>query len=221
MRIAVVEDNVPLARGIAYAFRDEGHAADVFTDGETALAALMEAEPDAIVLDVNLPDLDGITLLRRLRAGGRSAPVLLLTARGDLDDRVAGLDAGADDYLVKPFEIEELAARIRALLRRRGVQPTAVLALGGLELDLDAREIRAGGARLAVPRREVALFEALALAAGRLVTRERLIEHLYGTGSDIEGGTLDSHLSRLRARIAPHGAVIRTVRGLGYLLEAA
>lgn len=219
MRIAVVEDNTPLAQGIAYAFRDDGHSVDVFADGADALPALLSGEPDAIVLDVNLPGLDGLCLLRRLRAAGRTAPVLLLTAQGGLDDRIAGLDAGADDYLVKPFEMGELAARMRALLRRRGVQLSATISVGRLTLDINTREIRAGDTRLPVPRRETALFEALALSSGRLVARERLIEHVYGTGSDIEAGTLDSHLSRLRARIAPHGAAIRTVRGLGYLLE--
>ena len=219
MRIAVVEDNEPLARGIAYALQDEGHAVDLHHDGMDGLENVLATMPDAIVLDLNLPGLDGIEVLRQARERGCVAPVMLLTARGDLEDRIAGLDAGADDYLVKPFDMTELTARLRALLRRRGDRPVASIRIGGLVFDTQTRELRAADRMLPVPRRETALFEALALAPGRLVPREHLIEHVYGIGSDVEDGTLDSHISRLRSRVAPYGAVIRVVRGLGYIME--
>ncbi|MEM9797718.1 MAG: response regulator transcription factor [Pseudomonadota bacterium] len=220
MRIAVIEDNQALAQGIAFLLGDEGHAVDLHQDGAAGLAAILGDDPDAAILDINLPTLDGIEVLRRVRAAGHALPILLLTARSGVEDRIAGLDAGADDYLVKPFEMGELAARLRALLRRRADRAAPQLKIGDVTFDTTSRDVVAGdGTRLDIPRREAALFEALALAQGRLVSRERLLDHLYGVGADVDPAVIDSHVSRLRKRLAGTGAVIRTARGLGYLLE--
>lgn len=219
MRIAVVEDNVAVAQGIAFHLNDEGHAVDLYFDGADAIGALTSTSTDLLILDINLPSMNGLDLLRQLRRAACAFPILLLTARGDTQDRVAGLDAGADDYLVKPFELPELSARVRALLRRRHVLLSEKIDVGSLSFDLTSREVLSHGERLDIPRREVALFEALALAQGRLVSKERLIEHLYGTGADVDHSAVEVSVSRLRKRLEAHAISIRTVRGFGYLME--
>ena len=219
MRIVVVEDNAALAKGIAYQLSDEGHAVDLFADGAEAAAHLDRDRPAAVVLDITLPGMDGLSVLRRLRRAGNGVPVLLLTARSDTEDRVAGLDAGADDYLVKPFDMAELAARVRALLRRGGRDANPVIAIGAVSFDTTSRDILHDGRRLSVPRRETAVFEALIGANGRLVSKDRLMEHVYGSGADVGDGAIEAHVSRLRKRLAGLGVEIRTVRGLGYLIE--
>ena len=219
MRIAVVEDNMAVAQGIAFHLNDEGHAVDLYSDGEDALGPLKAASADLLILDINLPSINGLDLLRQLRSAKCTFPVLLLTARADTQDRVAGLDAGADDYLVKPFELPELSARVRALLRRRHALLSKQIDVGPLSFDLTSREVLSQGVRLEIPRREVALFEALAMAQGRLVSKERLIEHLYGTGADVDHSAIEVSVSRLRKRLEAHAISIRTVRGFGYLME--
>ncbi|MEM8849877.1 MAG: response regulator transcription factor [Pseudomonadota bacterium] len=218
MRIILVEDNASLAQGIAYRLQDAGHAVDVLGDGRQAQTFLRREPSDLVILDINLPGLDGLALLRDMRDRGDMRPVLLLTARSDTVDRVRGLDAGADDYLVKPFEMVELEARLRALSRRKTLPFRKVLAFGPLTLDLDARQVAVADAPLAMPRREVSLLEALLAADGRTVSKTQLLEHTYGTGSDVEEVAIEAHLSRLRKRLKPHGVAIVVQRGLGYAL---
>lgn len=218
MRIILVEDNASLAEGITYRLQDAGHAVDVLNDGQQAVDFLRDEASDLVILDINLPGLDGLQVLRAMRDRGDARPVLLLTARSDTVDRVRGLDAGADDYLIKPFEMVELEARVRALTRRASVPLRKVLTFGPLALDLDARQVAAAGVPLTIPRREVSLLEALMSAEGRTVPKAQLLEHTYGTGSDVEEAAIEAHLSRLRKRIKPHGVTIQVQRGLGYAL---
>lgn len=219
MRIAVVEDNEALANAIAYRLRDRGHAADVILDGEEADAFLASEGADLVVLDINLPGLTGLDVLRRLRARGDGAPVILLTARSETSDRVTGLDAGADDYLVKPFEMDELEARIRALSRRKNLDYGARERLGRLEFDRTSRQVTVNGEPLDLPRRELATLECLLERRGRIVSKAQLTDHVYGIGADVDDTAIEPHVSRLRRRLAEHGIAIRTARGLGYMLE--
>lgn len=221
MRIAVVEDNEALAKAIAYKLRDAGHAVDLIGDGEAAEAHLASESADLVVLDINLPGQSGLDVLRALRAGANPVPVILLTARGETDDRVAGLDAGADDYLVKPFEMAELQARVRALLRRGGGSRVETEPIGALSFDPAARQLFAGDRALDIPRREMAAFECLFLRRGRLVSKSALLDHLYGVGADVDESVVEVHISRLRKRLAGYGITIQTARGLGYLLDAS
>lgn len=221
MRIAVIEDNQTLAKAIAYRLRDLGHAVDVLHDGDEADAFLASEGADLVVLDIYLPGQSGIDVLRHLRARGMGTPVILLTARGETEDRVAGLDAGADDYLVKPFDMDELAARIRALSRRRALEYGAKEKIGSLVFDRSARRLSVVGEPLDLPRRELAVFECLLDRRGRLVSKSQLTDHVYGVGADVEESAVEPHISRLRKRLASHGVSIKTARGLGYMLEAA
>ena len=221
MRIAIVEDNESVAKGIAYRLEDRGHATDLLHDGAAADAFLRDDANDLVVLDINLPGLDGLEVLRNLRARGDMRPVLLLTARGEIDARVAGLDAGADDYLTKPFDMEELEARIRALLRRRGQEIETGLTFGPLTLDTGTRSAMAANVMLELPRRELSVLEALMRAQGRVLSKQDLIEHVYGTGADVEESAIEVHVSRLRKRVKAYGVYIRAQRGLGYRLETA
>lgn len=218
MRIILIEDNDSLARGIAYRLEDLGNAVDRLTDGAAADDFLRTEGGDLVILDVNLPSLDGLSVLRRMRARGDDRPVLLLTARSETYDRVQGLDAGADDYLVKPFDMAELEARLRALARRKTRAHRPALALGPLRLDLDARHAFVGSAPLDAPRREISVLEALLMAEGRTVPKAELIAQVYGTGADVEESAVEVHISRLRKRLKPHGLGIQVRRGLGYAL---
>ncbi|WP_136442787.1 response regulator transcription factor [Pacificoceanicola onchidii] len=219
MRIAVVEDNETLARAIAYRLRDRGHAVDLLHDGDEADRFLAGEGADLVVLDINLPGQSGLDVLRALRGREDGVPVILLTARSETSDRVNGLDMGADDYLVKPFEMDELEARIRALSRRKNLDYGARETLGGLEFDRAARQVTAGGTRLEIPRRELAVLECLLERRGRIVSKAQLTDHVYGVGADVEETAVEPHVSRLRKRLSDHGVTIRTARGLGYMLE--
>lgn len=221
MRIALIEDNETLAKGIAYRLRDQGHAVDIIADGVTADAFLRVEGADIVILDINLPDRDGLTVLKDLRQRGDATPVLLLTARASTGDRVKGLDAGADDYLVKPFEMEELEARVRALARRRPDALRETEALGGLTFDHAARQLFSGEAPLDLPRRELAVFECLLENRGRIVSKTVLLDRVYGVGSETEEKVIEVYISRLRKRLAGFGVAIRTARGLGYMLDEA
>lgn len=221
MQIAVVEDNESVAKGIAYVLRDAGHGVDLLHDGAQADAFLRNDSADLIVLDVNLPGKNGIDLLQELRRRGDTRPVILLTAQSDTSDRVRGLDAGADDYLVKPFEMAELEARIRALSRRQPAALEPQRAVGDLMWDPTARTLSAAGQVLDLPRRELALFEALYRAQGRTLSKPYLLDQLYGTGSDVEDSVVEVYVSRLRKRLRPHGVSILVKRGLGYVMEQA
>jgi DNA-binding response OmpR family regulator len=218
MRIVLVEDNAALAKGIAYRLNDLGHAVDILDDGLAAEAHLRGEGADLIILDINLPRLDGLSILRSLRERGDDRPVLLLTARSETVDRVRGLDAGADDYLVKPFEMAELEARVRALARRQTRPLRRSAQFGPMTFDLDTRQLSLDGETLPLPRREVSLVEILIAAQGRTVSKSDLLDHLYGTGTDIEEAAIEAHVSRLRKRLKPHGLLIRVQRGLGYAL---
>lgn len=220
MRITLVEDNESLAAGVANRLRDNGHAVDVLHDGRAAMRFLADEGADLVVLDINLPGASGLDVLRDLRARMDMTPVILLTARGSVDDRVAGLDAGADDYLVKPFDFSELDARLRALARRRPELAPREIVIGEVTFDLAARRIMAGGADLGLPRRELAVFECLAHARGRIVSKQQLLDQVYGVGADVEDRVVEVYVSRLRKRIAPHGVTIKTARGIGYLMDA-
>ena len=219
MRIAIVEDNEALANGIAYRLRDRGHAVDILNDGRDADAFLSRDGADLVVLDLNLPGLDGLEVLRAMRRRGDSTPVILLTARSETAERVAGLDAGADDYLTKPFEMDELEARLRAMARRKNLEFAAFDRLGPLVFDRDGRQLVLDQTPLDVPRKEIATLECLLERRGRIVSKAQLITHVYGTGSDAEDSAIEPHVSRLRKRLEPFGIRIRTARGLGYMLE--
>lgn len=219
MRITLVEDNTSLAKGICYRLEDAGHAVDMLDNGTIAARFLEEDDADLIILDINLPGVDGLTLLKDLRRRGDIRPVILLTARAQTEDRVIGLDAGADDYLIKPFEMAELEARVRALLRRRAIPQQQLRALGGLNYDASARQLFAGDVDIALPRREMSVFECLFEAEGRLVSKSAMLDHVYGIGADVEEKVVEVYVSRLRRRLHEHGVQIKTRRGLGYQLS--
>ena len=221
MRIAIVEDNQTLAKAIAYRLRDCGHAVDVLHDGDDADVFLAQDGADMVVLDINLPGRSGLEILRGMRQREDGTPVILLTARSEISDRVTGLDLGADDYLVKPFEMDELDARIRALSRRKDLDYGAKETLGGLEFDRTARQVSADGATLDIPRRELSVLECLLERRGRIVSKSHLTESVYGVGADVDDTAIEPHVSRLRKRLAPFGISIKTARGLGYVLEVA
>lgn len=219
MRILLIEDDRLLGDALQAGLRQRGFAVDWQTDGQSGLAAARLEPYQAIVLDLGLPRLNGDELLRRLRATGSSAPVLVLTARDAIADRVAQLDAGADDYVVKPIDLDELAARLRALARRQAGAARSVLELDPLTIDLGARTVTFRGAPVALAPREFALLETLALNAGRVVTRAQLDARLYAWGEEVDSNALEVHVHHLRRKLAPE--VIRTVRGVGYLLPTA
>ena len=219
MRIVVIEDNHALAAGIAHRLRDQGHAVDVLDDGEDGDALLAGEGADIVILDINLPNLSGLEVLRRLRRREDSTPVLMLTARAGVSERVEGLDAGADDYLVKPFEMDELEARIRALSRRRGISEANVQQIGELSFDIGARILRAGEEAIDLRRRELAAFECLFERRGRLVPKSVITDQIYGVGADVDDKVVEVPISRLRKKLAVYGVRIKAARGLGYLME--
>ncbi len=221
MRLLLIEDNDRLAEFVRTALVAGGFAVDHFGEAGEAAAALDTTRYDAVVLDLGLPDGDGMDVLRTLRAAGNGVPVLILTARDGVGDRVAGLDAGADDYLLKPFAVEELLARVRALLRRPGGALGVVLTAGNLELDTVAREVRIGGTPVVVSRREVDVLEELLRRCGRVVPKAVIEESVYAFDSDIGSNAIEASISRLRKRLMAQGASvgIHTLRGVGYLLS--
>lgn len=219
MRITLVEDNVGLAKGIAYRLQDAGHAVDILHDGQQAAGFLQGDTSDLIILDINLPGIDGLTLLKTLRAAGDARPVILLTARADTEDRVIGLDAGADDYLIKPFDMAELEARVRAMTRRQVRPQRQMRGIGSLRFDAAARQVFAGDQPLELPRRELSVFECLLTADGRLVAKNALLDYVYGVGADVEETVIEVYISRLRGRLRPYGIAIQAQRGLGYQMR--
>jgi len=220
VHIVVVEDNVSVAKGICYYLQDAGHAVDLLHNGAEAAMFLRDDDADIVVLDINLPETDGLTILRGMRSRDDLRPVLLLTAQSETDDKIKGLDAGADDYLSKPFEMEEFGARIRALSRRVTEQPQTAMQIGGVRFDRTARTIEGPNGPLDIPRREVALFERLLLADGRIVSKQLLLDSLYGTGADVDEPVVEVYVSRLRKRLQPYGVQITVKRGLGYMMQA-
>jgi two-component system, OmpR family, response regulator len=220
MRLLIVEDDAMLADGLARTLRRTGHTVDCVTSAEHALLALEHDAFDVILLDVGLPGSDGFDLLARLRRSGNTVPVIVITAREALGDRVRGLDLGADDYLVKPFEHEELEARVRALIRRRATPVTPQLAFGRLTLDLVAREARVDGERVELTPREWAIMELFVTQPGVALAKERMVQSLSSWDDALSANAVEVYVSRLRAKFEPAGLRIRTVRGYGYMLEA-
>ena len=216
MRILLVEDDTLLGDGIKAGLGQSGFGVDWVRDGVAADLALKGASYAAVVLDLGLPRLSGLDLLRRARAAGAKTPMLILTARDAIEDRIKGLDSGADDYLVKPFDLHELAARLRALIRRSGGEAAPLLRVGEIGLDPAARCVTIRGEPVELPAREFALLHAFMLNAGRVLTREQLSERLYAWGEEIESNAIDVHIHHLRRKLAPE--LIRTVRGVGYLM---
>lgn len=220
MRLLLVEDDVPLAEGLAASLRLGGYGVDWFKIGSHASAALAVETYDAVVLDLNLPDADGLTLLKQWRQQGVRTPVLILSARDEIDDRVRGLDLGADDYLVKPFDVNELEARLRVLIRRmQGGRVNNVLEVGPLRLHIDARRAELGADELALTTKEFALMQMLAIKAGQVQPKDQLISRLSDFEQDMSANALDILIHRLRKKLEGSTLVIRTLRGFGYLLE--
>jgi two-component system OmpR family response regulator len=221
MRLLLAEDEMEMASVLILALRNH----DLIVDHVATLAAAQEAirltTYDALLLDRHLPDGDGLALVTLMRRSGVVVPAIMLTAQGDLGDRVEGLDAGADDYLAKPFAVEELMARLRAVLRRPGVVETQKLKLGVLQLDVLNREAVVHERRLELPRRELLVLEALMRRAGRTVERGTLQEEVYGMDDEIQSNALDAHVSRLRRKLddVAAGVEIHTIRGIGYLMR--
>ncbi|WP_284620443.1 response regulator [Aquabacterium humicola] len=221
MRILLVEDDSALCLGIGRAFEREGWRVDVLGDGQQAMAEGLAVAYDLAVLDLGLPRRDGMEVLRHWRSRGARLPVLLLTARDDLNDRVQGLNAGADDYLVKPFDLPELVARVRALKRRADGRIDEVLVVGELTLDVANRELTHRGERVRMSPREIALTQLLMQRAGRVVPKESIVSTLSSWESDFSENSVEVYVHRLRKRFAELGVVIKTVRGFGYVMEPA
>ena len=221
MRVLVVEDQPKMARLLQRGLREDGWAVDVAGSGEEALWMAASAELDAVVLDVMLPGIDGFETCRRLRADGVWAPILILTARDSVEDRVAGLDEGADDYLAKPFSFAELSARLRALARRGAVERPAVLAVGDLELDPAARRVRRGDTTIELSAKEFALLETFMRRPGAVLSRLQLLEHAWDYEYENRSNVVDVYVRYLREKIdRPFGRdSIETVRGAGYRLR--
>ncbi len=222
MRILVVEDERKVAAFIRQGLKEEGHAVEVASDGATALDLLLGAPPwDLVVLDVMLPRRDGLDVLKTLRRRGLTTPVLVLTARDAVADKVAGLDLGADDYLTKPFAFEEFLARVRALLRRGTDQRASVLRLGDLILDPVTREAVRSERRIGLTAREYSLLDYFMRHAGRVLTRPMIAEHVWGLDFDAESNIIDVYIGYLRRKIAGPGEarLLHTVRGSGYVMK--
>ena len=220
-RILVAEDDAALSRGVVALLKDGGYAVDAVDCGADALL-LEEQEPySAVILDIGLPDMSGFEVLRRLRQRGARTPVLILTARDALADRVKGLDLGGDDYLLKPFEPQELEARVRALVRRGEGNPSPVVQVGKLIWNRGSGAVTIDGRPLDLRRRELAVLQTLLCHAGKLVPKERLAAQVFDYEEPVGPNALEVYVGRLRRKLAPGGPNIRTVRGLGYMLEGS
>ncbi len=218
MRLLLIEDDADLRQGLARQLEAEGYRVDQAGDGAEGLYLAQEYPVDLAIVDLGLPKVNGLTIVQRLRAEGKEIPLLILTARGTWQDKVAGLEAGADDYLVKPFDYPELAARVKALLRRSLKAVSDVLALGPLEIDFAAQAVRLGGEALELTAFEYRLLEYLVRERARVVTKQELSDYLYPHGEDRDSNVLEVLIGRLRRKLDPEGklAPIETVRGRGY-----
>lgn len=219
MRVLIIEDDRVLGPALRDFMQAQGHEAQLITQGDQLLLQCEQQRFDLLVLDLNLPQLSGLEALRQLRAAGHTVPVLILTARDALEDRVAGLDAGADDYVTKPFELAELAARVRALGRRHHAQLQHILEAGPLRLDTQNKELLFEGQRLNVSVREFSLLELLMQRAGKIVTKQQIIQSLSDRSTDFSDNAVEVYVYRLRKRLEHTGVLIQTVRGFGYALE--
>ncbi|MCT6699732.1 MULTISPECIES: response regulator [unclassified Rheinheimera] len=219
MRILLVEDDMDLAQGLQLALREQGFTVNQVSLGQQALASIRSQDCDAVVLDLGLPDIDGLDVLKITRQKYAKLPVLVLTARDGVDDRIRGLDLGADDYLVKPFAMSELFARLRVIERRLGTASSHLIRLQNVELDATAHQVAVDGAVLSLSRREYMLLKVLMESAGRIKTREQLEASLYAWGEEVASNALEVHISNLRKKLPKD--FIKTVRGVGYSVSPA
>lgn len=217
MRVLLIEDDMSLAESVADWLRMDGYAVDWVDRGDSADVALQTHDYDCVLLDRGLPGLTGDQVIQRLRERGQGTPVLIITARDTLSDRVEGLDLGADDYLVKPFDLEELSARMRAALRRSGAQSSSILRCGELVLDMSRHEVRYQDRPVSLTVREFTVLQTLMLRQGQILSRSQLEQALYGWGDEIESNAVEVHIHHLRKKL--DGRLIRTIRHLGYRLE--
>ena len=221
MKILIIEDEKKLARLLKQGLEENGFTVDLAHDGVDGQYQVENYAYDAVLLDLMLPEVDGLTILASLRNQGSDVPVLIITARGEVEDRIKGLNLGADDYLAKPFDLDELIARLRALIRRSRGKPSPLLTVADLAIDTNARTVSRAGIAISLSAREYAILVYLALHAGRVVSRTELIEHIYETDYEWDSNVIDVYISYLRTKIdkgypAP---LIQTVRGAGYLLK--
>ena len=219
MRVLLVEDEPSLGQAVEEHIRDAGHAVDRVLRLDDAEAALRAVDYGLVLLDLHLPDGSGLDLLRAMRRQGDVRPVIILTARDQIRDRIDGLNAGADDYLVKPFDLDELAARVAAVARRAAGNPSPIVTLDDIELNQAARELKRGGKRVDLTQREWAILDQLLRRPNAVVSKEQLEEALYSFGTEIESNTIEVHVSRLRKKLGKD--LITTIRGVGYRLERA
>ena len=219
MRLLVVEDDAMLADAIARAFTQAAHAVDLVRSGEEADRALLAAEYDLVLLDIALPQIDGLEVLKRLRGRRSNVPVLIMTVRDAIEDRIAGLDLGADDYITKPFHLSELEARVRALIRRAHAGSTSELVHGRLRLDMAGRRLFCDDQPMDLSARELAVLELLLLRAGKVVTKQQIVDSLYGWEDVSSSNAIEVFVYRLRKKLEASGVDIRTIRGMGYLIE--
>jgi two-component system OmpR family response regulator len=219
MRILLVEDDEMLAGAVNRALTQSAHVVDIARTGTEADRTLATSEYDLVLLDIGLPQIDGLEVLRRVRQRRNSVPVLVLTVRDTLEDRIAGLDLGADDYLTKPFHLSELEARVRALIRRAHANARSDLVHGPLRLDMAGRRLYCNEQPLDLSVREIAVIELLLLREGRVVTKQQIVDHLYGWEDASTSNAVEVVIYRLRRKLEASGVEIRTVRGMGYLIE--
>ena len=218
MQLLLVEDDLPLASGLKQALQKSGYAVNHVALGNAALHAVRVERPDIMILDIGLPDIDGITVLKKLRVTDKTLPVLLLTARDSVDDKVAGLDSGADDYLAKPFEMTELLARLRVLERRLSTVKTSEITIGQVCLDTIDQRVTFQGEELDLARKEYMLLKSLMENAGRVMTRPNLENRLYSWGEEVSSNAVEVHIHHLRKKFG--NEFIKTIRGVGYKLDA-
>jgi DNA-binding response OmpR family regulator len=219
MRLLLVEDDVMVASGIKLGLSGAGYAVDWVGSAERALEVMATDTFDAAIIDIGLPRVDGLELTRRIRQNAQTLPILILTARDALSDRVQGLDGGADDYMVKPFELPELLARLRALLRRSQAATSATLAFGALTLDTALRQAHANGQSLDLGPREWTVMEYLLIQAPKPAAKDKILAALTGWDKEITANAVEVYISRLRSKLEPHGIALRSIRGFGYRLE--
>jgi two-component system OmpR family response regulator len=219
MRILLVEDDAMIGEAVSTALKDAAYAVDWLQDGKTALSTLDTAEHQVVLLDLGLPGHDGLEVLKRLRQTGRDFPVIIITARDGVDDRVRGLDLGADDYLVKPFDVNELLARMRAVIRRQSGQSSPILSNGYVDLDPATREATCGGVTALMSAREFSLLHSLLLRPGQILTRAELEERIYGWNEEVESNAIDFLIHGVRRKLG--AGVIKNVRGSGWRVGAA